>query len=180
MRKILISAWLVLACAVQPMAIAAESGDAANPVKPVEKSFLSQAEDVLSYALSLTGVPYKFGGRTPETGLDCSGFVSYVFRQVADVRLPHNALAMSLIGDRIPHASELRPGDLVFFNTRRRNFSHVGIYAGDNRFIHAPSSGGSVMLSNMTDKYWNKRYNGARRLPLPQGFDPVAALPALE
>jgi len=114
-------------------------------------------------ALALSGTPYKFGGISPETGFDCSGFVRYVFSQGANLTLPHGARAISQLGKAIP-VDQLQPGDLVFFNTLKKTFSHVGIYVGDGRFIHAPSSGGGVDIVNMNDAYWSKRFNGARRL----------------
>lgn len=132
----------------------------------------SGISDMLGYALNLIGVNYKYGGTQPATGFDCSGFVGHVFRQVAGMSLPHNALAISRKGKQIS-VNELQPGDLVFFNTLRRSFSHVGIYLGDNRFVHAPSSGGGVEVVSMQDKYWVKRFNGARRvltLQLPAGL----------
>lgn len=121
-------------------------------------------QELLLYALSLNGTHYKFGGRSTEGGFDCSGFVSHVFNKAAGVVLPHNTKAISNNGERVSK-SELRPGDLVFFNTLRRAFSHVGIYLGDNRFIHASSSAsGDVMISDMSENYWASRFNGARRL----------------
>ncbi|MDD5404559.1 MAG: C40 family peptidase [Sulfuricella sp.] len=128
--------------------------------------------EMLSYALKLIGVNYKYGGTKPTTGFDCSGFVSHVFHQVAGLSLPHNALAISRQGKRIS-MNELQPGDLVFFNTLRRSFSHVGIYIGNNRFVHAPSSGGGVEVVSLQDSYWVKHFNGARRLltfQLPAGL----------
>lgn len=119
--------------------------------------------ETISYALNLIGVHYKYGGTSPKSGFDCSGFVRHVFQQAAGLSLPHNALAISRQGKSIS-PDELRPGDLVFFNTLRRSFSHVGIYLGNNRFVHAPSSGGGVEVVNITEKYWAKRFNGARRL----------------
>jgi cell wall-associated NlpC family hydrolase len=120
--------------------------------------------DLTLYALSLNGTAYKFGGRDPETGLDCSGFVGHVFSQAAGVKLPATASAISQVGKKIG-VEELRPGDLVFFNTLRRAFSHVGIYLGNNQFIHASSSKtGDVMVSDMTESYWSKRFTGARRI----------------
>ncbi|HSN40919.1 MAG TPA: C40 family peptidase [Burkholderiales bacterium] len=106
---------------------------------------------------------YKYGGDSPETGFDCSGFVHYVFNQAAGLVLPRNAHDISRVGEKITR-DELEPGDLVFFNTLRRPFSHVGIYLGGHRFIHAPSRGGQVEIVNMTSRYWQKRYNGARRI----------------
>lgn len=114
-------------------------------------------------ALSLTGIKYKYGGNSPETGFDCSGFVRYVFQQAASMTLPHNTRALSRLGQSIP-VEQLQPGDLVFFNTLKATFSHVGIYVGDNRFIHAPSAGGTINVVNMNDSYWAKRFNGARRM----------------
>lgn len=141
-------------------AIAVET-PAAEPV--VEKS-----QDLLLYALSLNGTAYKYGGHSEDGGFDCSGFVAHVFRQTAGLALPHSTRALSQNGEQVSK-TELKPGDLVFFNTLRRAFSHVGIYLGDNRFIHASSSStGDVMISDLTEKYWSKRFNGARRLALSE------------
>ncbi|MBI5751703.1 MAG: C40 family peptidase [Hydrogenophilales bacterium] len=139
------------------------AADAPAPAPATEKS-----QDLLLYALSLNGTSYKYGGRSADSGFDCSGFVAHVFRQAAGLALPHNARAISQNGEQITK-TELKPGDLVFFNTLRRAFSHVGIYLGDNRFIHASSSSsGDVMVSDLTEKYWSKRFNGARRLALSE------------
>ena len=120
-------------------------------------------EEIPLYAVSLVGSPYRLGGTSPETGLDCSGFVGHVFRQAAGIVLPRDARAISESARPLPPA-ELRPGDLVFFNTLNRAFSHVGIYLGEDRFVHATSSrSGSVMVSNLKDRYWNQRFDGARR-----------------
>lgn len=121
------------------------------------------AQDVLISALSLTGIKYKYGGSSPETGFDCSGFVRYVFQQAASLTLPHEARALSRLGEAVP-IDQLQPGDLVFFKTLKSAFSHVGIYLGNKRFIHAPSSGGGIHVVNMDDAYWAKRFSGARRI----------------
>ncbi len=126
-------------------------------------SWAATAQEILVNALSLTGIKYKYGGNSPETGFDCSGFVRYVFQQAASMTLPHNTRALSQLGQSIP-VEQLQPGDLVFFNTLKASFSHVGIYVGDNRFIHAPSAGGTINVVNMNDSYWAKRFNGARRI----------------
>ncbi len=127
-----------------------------------------KTQDLLLYALSLNGTRYKYGGRDADSGFDCSGFVRYVYGQVAGLSLPGSAHAISKVGAQITK-SELKPGDLVFFNTLRRAFSHVGIYLGDNRFIHASSSStGDVMVSDLTERYWSKRFNGARRYALSE------------
>lgn len=123
----------------------------------------TRAQEVLVNALSLTGIKYKYGGKTPETGFDCSGFVRYVFSQATNLTLPPTARAIAQIGKTVKK-DELQPGDLVFFNTLKSAFSHVGIYMGDNKFIHAPSAGKSVRVESMKDGYWANRFNGAQRL----------------
>jgi cell wall-associated NlpC family hydrolase len=128
------------------------------------------AQDLAIYALGLIGVDYRFGGTTPERGLDCSGLVRYVFQQVTGVTLPRTSQELSRLGEKVPVA-ELMPGDLVFFNTRQLQFSHVGIYLGEDRFIHAPHRGGEVEIVTLSKTYWQKRFDGARRL--------VGALPDL-
>jgi cell wall-associated NlpC family hydrolase len=121
------------------------------------------AQDVAIYALGLIGVDYRYGGETPESGVDCSGLVRYVFQQVTGVTLPRTSKELSRLGNNVASA-DLVPGDLVFFNTRRLPFSHVGIYLGDNRFIHAPSTGSEVEIARLSESYWQKHFNGARRL----------------
>lgn len=173
--KIALACWLLGAAATAWAEDPSESpitaaGD--HPATTLETRQVTGVSETLSYALKLIGVNYKYGGSNPASGFDCSGFVSHVFRQVAGLSLPHNALAMSRQGKKISQ-NELQPGDLVFFNTLRRSFSHVGIYLGNNRFVHAPSSGGGVEVVDMQEKYWVKHFNGARRLltfQLPAGL----------
>ncbi|GAA5785057.1 hypothetical protein GCM10007860_02340 [Chitiniphilus shinanonensis] len=121
------------------------------------------AQGLLLQAMGLIGVKYKYGGADPESGLDCSGFVRYVFQSAMNVALPHNALAMSRVGATIERDA-LKPGDLVFFNTLGRAFSHVGIYMGEDRFIHSPRAGRAVEIENINLPYWKTRWNGARRI----------------
>lgn len=147
---------------VRPGSKSARTSTASAPARKVATDY-APAQDLLLSAMSLIGVKYKWGGETPESGLDCSGFIKYVFQNTLNIALPRTALGMSRIGDDIDKG-ELKPGDLVFFNTLKREFSHVGIYLGDNRFIHAPRKGKNVEISNMTDRYWTARYNGARRV----------------
>lgn len=130
----------------------------------------SGTQDVAQFALGLIGVEYRYGGETPERGLDCSGLIRYVFQEVTGVTLPRTAKEMSRIGTRVS-LDELRVGDLVFFNTRRFAFSHVGLYLGDNRFIHAPRRGREVEVTTLSSSYWQRTFSGARRL--------VGELPAL-
>jgi cell wall-associated NlpC family hydrolase len=122
------------------------------------------ADKLLERALGLIGVRYKRGGSSVETGFDCSGFVVHVFREHLGFLLPRTSQEISREGAPVTR-DELKPGDLVFFNTMRSAFSHVGIYLGDNRFVHAPRTGRSVRVEDMRETYWAKRYNGARRLP---------------
>jgi len=122
-----------------------------------------RASDVALQALAYLGTPYQAGGLSPQTGFDCSGLVAYAYRQGAGMALPRNTYALSQIGKPIA-AEALKPGDLVFYNTQRREYSHVGIYLGEGRFIHAPSNGGSVRVESLGANYWARRYNGARRI----------------
>lgn len=121
------------------------------------------ATEIALYAVSLTGTPYKFGGENPSTGFDCSGFIRHVFREVTGLILPRSARALSLAVKRIP-SSELQAGDLVFYDTLKQAYSHVGIYLGNDQFIHAASTGRTTQISSTTDAYWIKRFNGAGRL----------------
>ncbi len=143
--------------------VSATMQTAAGHVQTAAGQVLQSAQDVTGYALELIGVRYKFGGETPERGLDCSGLVKYVFEHVTGVTLPRSAREQAKIGEKID-LDELQPGDLVFFNTRRFAFSHVGIYLGDNSFIHAPNRHSKVQVTSIEGRYWKKRFNGARRL----------------
>ncbi|SAK39911.1 peptidase P60 [Caballeronia calidae] len=138
------------------------------------KSFLSgvasKAGDVVVGALNMIGVRYRWGGNSPDSGLDCSGFVRYVFQDTLGMTLPRRAEEMSRVGEKVA-VSELKPGDLVFFNTMRRSFSHVGIYIGDNKFVHSPSTGSTIRVDDMEDGYWEKRFQGARRIENAQVGD---------
>jgi cell wall-associated NlpC family hydrolase len=124
---------------------------------------LTVTRELVMQALGYLGIRYKYGGNSPNTGFDCSGLVRYVVSEALGLVLPRDARSISQHGSNVG-TDELQPGDLVFFNTMRRPFSHVGIYVGEGRFIHAPASGGAVELVNMADRYWAARFNGARRL----------------
>lgn len=119
--------------------------------------------EVTLYALGLIDTGYRFGGKNPEAGLDCSGMVSYIFDQATGRRVQGSAADIARLGRPVPR-EQLRPGDLVFFNTMNRPFSHVGLYIGDGRFIHAPSSNGRVRIENMSSSYFAQRYEAARTL----------------
>ena len=170
----------VVLAATAAHTVSAATTDAASPLLRAEKSlreFGDKAKDsaanITSYALSLIGVDYRFGGNTPDQGLDCSGLIRYVFQQATGISLPRSARDQARVGESIKR-DDLQPGDLVFFNTRRFQFSHVGLYIGDNRFIHAPSTGGTVEVVNLDNRYWQKAFNGARRVV--SGLPDVTAL----
>lgn len=122
-----------------------------------------QRAEALLQTLLMLGVDYRYGGKSPETGFDCSGLVAHVFREAYGIELPHNARAQSKMGMRVS-LSELRAGDLVFYNTLNRPFSHVGIYLGDGRFVHAPKTGAQVRVEPIRGRYWMRRFDGARRI----------------
>ncbi len=138
-------------------------GQASTPGSHVQLNNPGDAEQIVMFSYGLLGTGYRFGGRNPEAGLDCSGMVAYVVEQVSGVRLPHNAARIAAQTRVIP-AETLQPGDLVFFNTQNRPYSHMGIYLGDGKFIHAPSSKGKVRVERMNNRYFAKRFDGARSL----------------
>ncbi len=125
-------------------------------------------EEISIQAMSLVGVPYRWGGNTPTSGFDCSGLVRYVIGRAADVNLPRTTADMSGRGVSV-EPDQIAPGDLIFFNTTGRPHSHVGIYVGKLRFVNAPSTGGTVRLDYLTNPYWAKRFDGIRRVAPPRG-----------
>jgi cell wall-associated NlpC family hydrolase len=137
--------------------------DRGNAILEAADRHITATRELVMQALGYLGIRYKYGGNSPDTGFDCSGLVRYVVNQAVGVALPRDARAIAQMGAQV-NTDELQPGDLVFFNTMKRPFSHVGIYIGDQRFIHAPASGGAVELVNMGERYWASRFNGARRL----------------
>jgi cell wall-associated NlpC family hydrolase len=143
-------------------------------VPPLQAAAAPSGNDILFHALSAAGVDYRHGGRSQQAGFDCSGLVAFVYREAYGLALPHHTQAQSELGESVS-ASELQPGDLVFFNTQRKPFSHVGIYIGEGRFIHAPREGSVVRNENLRARYWSTRFDGARRL-VPMAI--AAASPA--
>jgi cell wall-associated NlpC family hydrolase len=124
------------------------------------------ASDLVLSALNFLGVPYKWGGNNAEEGFDCSGFTRHVFEQSLGRVLPRRADEQARAADLLPvQRDDLKPGDLVFFNTLRRTFSHVGIYLGEGKFIHAPRRGAEVRVEDMGVAFWARRFSGARRAP---------------
>ena len=138
------------------------------------------ASDLVISAMNFLGVPYRRGGQSSEQGFDCSGFTRHVFEASIGLMLPRRSQEQAQApGLRVIDQQELKPGDLVFFNTLRAAFSHVGIYVGDGKFIHSPRSGGEVRVEDMRQAYWTQRYNGARRAE-PAAQPTGAPTPALQ
>jgi len=163
-RAAFLAATLTLCASIAaPAAAQAHPGSLADSTRSTVETVWHGAQDLAIFALGLIGVDYRYGGNTPEDGLDCSGLVRHVFQQVTGVTLPRTSKELARVGKEVKRA-DLKPGDLVFFNTRRFAFSHVGIYLGDDRFIHAPRSGAEVEIAELDNSYWRQHFNGARRL----------------
>ena len=159
----------LIACALAaPCAFAAEAPAQAQDAEPGFTGYRDGIEHIIDRARDLIGIRYRRSGDRPQTGFDCSGFVAYVYREGLGLVLPHRSREISKEGTPVGK-DELKPGDLVFFNTMRRTFSHVGIYLGDHMFIHAPRTGERVRIDNLQQHYWAKRYNGARRVSAAAG-----------
>ncbi|MBP7454019.1 MAG: C40 family peptidase [Ottowia sp.] len=165
-------ATLILCAACLPAAHAAPQDDLDKFL--VQKGLMARLGDTIqqatdragqlvSHAMQSLGVPYKLGGTSAEGGFDCSGFVRAMYQQTVGLMLPRTAAEQAAATNRIDKA-DLKPGDLVFFNTLRRTNSHVGIYVGDGKFIHSPRSGAHVRVESMNISYWQTRFDGARRV----------------
>ena len=163
LRPALLSLTVLLASA--QFARAAEQPEQAQTAQAKQNSVIGEytdaAEQLVDEALSYLGIRYRFGGTSPATGLDCSGLVLNVFRNAVGLDLPRTAREMANLGDKIGR-QDLKPGDLVFFNTRNAPFSHVGVYIGGQRFVHAPSSNGKVRIDLLTTNYYAQRFETAR------------------
>lgn len=144
------------------------SGSLTGQFSMAKQTVGEKATDMLTQAMSLLGVPYRRGGSTEETGFDCSGFVRHLYETSFGRLLPRRADEQAKATETIDR-NELKPGDLVFFNTMKRAFSHVGIYVGDGKFIHAPRTGKAIRVDDMREAYWQKRFNGARRVQPQNG-----------
>lgn len=159
-------ALLVLAgCAAPPAKVTGTRNKIVLSQRAFDEISTARTRELAFHALSHIGVPYRYGGNSPDIGFDCSGLVQYVYSRGAGVALPRSTQQLAEVGAPVPPEA-LEPGDLVFFDTLGKPYSHVGIYLGDQRFIHAPTTGGFVGLVNMRERYWQSRFNGARRLEL--------------
>lgn len=157
---ILLAALVLAACSspapVQPVVVAPS---------PSPQQFPGAAEEVLFTALGLVGTPYRYGGNTPEGGFDCSGLINYVYRGAAGVALPRTTREMNAMRGASIRRDALKAGDLLFFATSGgRRVSHAAIYVGEGRFVHAPSTGGTVRLDSLSNTYWQKNYLSAKRI----------------
>ena len=162
-----------LSCAAPPAAPPDEMGtflsdkglltQLGDQIGQVRHTLTERASELVVNAMGFLGVPYRRGGNSIETGFDCSGFVRAMYQQTVGLLLPRRADQQAAATQTI-EKSELKPGDLVFFNTMRRAFSHVGIYIGDNKFIHSPKPGAQVRVEDMGLAYWSHRFDGARRV----------------
>jgi hypothetical protein len=163
------------ACSSAPQQVSrsASSSTTANALRtrpPGFPNFVDHSigrEEISIQAMGLVGIPYRWGGNTPDSGFDCSGLVKYVLARSASVDLPRTTAEMSERGQSID-PDEIAAGDLVFFNTTGRPHSHVGIYVGNLRFVNAPSTGGTVRLDFLTNPYWARRFDGIRRMAPPR------------
>ncbi len=139
------------------------SNQLGGPLQSARNALGGKASELVMQAMGLLGVPYKRGGTSEEKGFDCSGFVRHMYEKSVGLVLPRRAEEQAKVTEEISR-SELKPGDLVFFNTLKRTFSHVGIYVGDGKFIHAPRPGKAIRVDDMREAYWQQRFNGARRV----------------
>lgn len=176
-----VDAWLALQQNAGSWLAPADGGTAAvapagagSPASRLANRFATLVVDAISHI----GVPYKYGGNSVEAGgFDCSGFVKAVYHEALGAILPRRSEEQAAATSKIDRG-ELQPGDLVFFKTTRRAFSHVGIYVGADKFVHAPRTGARIRMEDMTSAYWSKRFNGARRVEVAEGAAPVAQAPA--
>ncbi|SFM98708.1 NlpC/P60 family protein [Formivibrio citricus] len=171
MRRFLTMGFILLpfllnACGTSSTVKQSKAAVGSKQGKPVSLSRIEAegaAREVVMFALGLLDVGYQFGGSNPEAGLDCSGMVRFIYKEAAGLDLPHNAAALAQISQPVGR-EKLQAGDLVFFNTRGFSYSHVGIYLGDNKFVHAPSSRGKIRVESLATPYFAQRYEGGRTL----------------
>lgn len=161
--SVLLSLTLLAGCSTTPPAAPDRPATTSSRPEYIRAEDQHTANEIVLQAMALLDTGYQFGGRNPEAGLDCSGMVSLVVEKVTGRRLPHNAAQIAAQTRNIKR-SELKPADLVFFNTSGKPYSHMGIYLGDGRFLHAPSTRGKVRIERMDLAYFANRFTGARTL----------------
>lgn len=153
----------LVACGTSPNKVPLSGLNLPSSLPDMSKDISAGQEDISVTAIGLIGIPYRWGGNTPAGGFDCSGLIGYVFSSTRDKKIPRVTTDIARVGEPVINAS-LAPGDLVFFNTMGTPNSHVGIYVGKGRFVHAPSTGGTVRLEYLSKSYWASRFTQARRL----------------
>jgi len=153
----------------------AQLAEMRSSVADQAQQVVGRTSDLVVTAMGFLGVPYRRGGNSAETGFDCSGFVRAMYQQTVGLLLPRRADQQAAFAEKIDK-KDLQPGDLVFFNTMRRAFSHVGIYVGDGKFIHSPRTGSEVRVEDMHDSYWQRRFDGARRVSTAAAAQPGATV----
>ena len=165
-RRVVLLRAALLAAAPAPLLLAGcSSAPSRRGPRRIVYSRLTpeQSSDIAIHALGLVGTPYRYGGNTPESGFDCSGLVAYVYREMLDLKLPRTSRDLAAVQGPKIDPKRLATGDLVFFGSRG-TVSHVGIYVGEGRFVHAPSTGGTVRLDSLSGPYWKDHYTGAKRV----------------
>ena len=167
--KIFLRASFIACALVAQCAFADESPAQAPETESGVLRYRDGIQQIIDRALDLIGIRYRRSGANPQTGFDCSGFVGYVFHEGLGLILPRASSEISKAGTPVSK-DELKPGDLVFFNTMRHAFSHVGIYLGDDLFVHAPRTGEAIRIDHLQEHYWAKRYSGARRMSASVGL----------
>ncbi len=161
---LLIFCALLGGCASTPRAPVGTRQSSAEPPRKAAPH-VDRSEALLT-ALMTLGVDYRYGGRSGATGFDCSGLVAYVYEEAYGIRVPRTVLGQSATGIAV-RADDLEPGDLLFYDTLGHPYSHVGIYLGDGKFVHAPKTGSTVRIENLRSSYWTQRFTGARRIDVP-------------
>lgn len=157
--------FLALACSALLLVGCSSAPPQRSSAAPTAAQLSSeQSSDIAIHALGLVGTPYRYGGGSPETGFDCSGLINYVFLNGAGLKLPRTTGELIDIDAPRVERDRLYPGDLVYFNTLGGRVSHIGIYVGERRFVHAPSTGGTVRMDNLDTPYWRKHYVDAKRV----------------
>jgi len=164
LKALLLSSAFLWACSTVPPKPVHSGAQARSSVSRIPNSARGNSNDVAMRALGLVGTPYRSAGSDPAIGFDCSGLVVFVYRDAAGVALPRGTVDQFALNAPSPSAKAMRTGDLVFFATGKGGVSHVGIYVGEGRFVHAPNHGGRVRLDRLDDRYWSPRYRGARRV----------------
>jgi cell wall-associated NlpC family hydrolase len=154
----------------------APEGGLLDKLGQVGQNVSTGASDLVLTAMGFLGVPYRRGGNNAESGFDCSGFVKAMYENTVGLVLPRRADQQAAATSKVDK-NDLQPGDLVFFNTMKRAFSHVGIYVGEGKFIHSPKPGAQVRVEDMGQRYWQRRFDGARRVLSLAPSEPVATQP---